>query len=93
MNPPLTRSRVATAWAVALAIDGIQVGFAATTGGLSMLVDKALDAVAAVVLWRLLGWHWALVPSFIFELIPFVELAPTWTAAVWLMTRKGPVGT
>jgi hypothetical protein len=74
---------------VALAVDALQIGFAASTAGLSMFVDKALDVIAAAVLWRLLGWHWALVPSFVFELLPIVELAPTWTAAVWLMTRNG----
>jgi hypothetical protein len=77
---------------VALAVDALQIGFAASTAGLSMLVDKALDVIAAAVLWRLLGWHWALVPSFVFELLPVAELAPTWTAAVWYMTRKGRTG-
>ena len=43
--------------------------------------------VAALVLWRLLGWHWVLIPSFVVELLPVAELAPTWTAAVWWMTR------
>jgi hypothetical protein len=85
---PLSRRRLAAAWAVALAVDGLQVGLAATTAGMSMLLDKGLDMAAALVLWRLLGWHWALVPSFAVELLPVAELAPTWTAAVWLMTRK-----
>ena len=84
---PLSSRRLAVAWGVALVVDGLQVFFAATTGGLSMLVDKALDLAAALLLWRLLGWHWALLPSFLLELVPVVELAPTWTAAVWLMTR------
>ncbi len=87
MKPRLSPRRIAAAWAVAVLVDGLQMVFAAGSAGLSMLVDKALDVVAAVVLWRLLGWHWALVPSFVVELVPVVELAPTWTAAVWLMTR------
>ena len=84
---PISGRRLAAAWAVALVVDGLQIAFAVGTAGLSMVVDKALDVVAAALLWRLLGWHWALLPSFAFELIPVVELAPTWTAAVWLMTR------
>ena len=86
MNP-LSSRRIAVAWGVALAVDGLQLFFAATTGGMSMLVDKGLDLVAALVLWRLLGWHWVLIPSFVVELLPVAERAPTWTAAVWWMTR------
>ncbi len=85
----LSRRRVLLAYAAALAVDGLQVGLGAATGGLSMLVDKGLDLVAAVCLWALLGWHWALLPSFLVELVPVVELAPTWTAAVWFITRGG----
>lgn len=85
----LSRRRVLLAYAAALAVDGLQVGLGAATGGLSMLVDKGLDLVAAVLLWALLGWHWALLPSFLVELVPVVELAPTWTAAVWFITRGG----
>jgi len=85
----LSRRRVLLAYAAALAVDGMQIGLGAATGGLSMLVDKGLDLVAAVLLWALLGWHWALLPSFLVELVPVVELAPTWTAAVWFITRGG----
>lgn len=85
----LSRRRVLLAYAAALAVDGLQIGLGAATGGLSMLVDKGLDLVAAVLLWALLGWHWALLPSFLVELVPVVELAPTWTAAVWFITRGG----
>lgn len=84
-----SRRRVLLAYAAALAVDGLQIGLGAATGGLSMLVDKGLDLVAAVLLWALLGWHWALLPSFLVELVPVVELAPTWTAAVWFITRGG----
>ena len=86
--PPPAPWKVAAAWIVALGVDGLQLGFAAGTGGLSMMVDKGLDVVAALLLWRLLGWHWALLPTFAVELLPFAELAPTWTAAVWFITRK-----
>lgn len=90
----LSRRRVLLAYAAALAVDGLQIGLGAATGGLSMLVDKGLDLVAAVLLWALLGWHWALLPSFLVELVPVVELAPTWTAAVWFITRgsRPPAG-
>ena len=35
----------------------------------------------------LVGWHWAFLPTFLAELIPFFDLVPTWTAAVFLATR------
>jgi len=52
-------------------------------------LDAGIDVVVGIVLVRLLGWHWAFLPSFATELIPGVDLIPTWTAAVWLVTRKG----
>jgi hypothetical protein len=77
------------AWLVAIAADAVQIGalplFAA--GGLSP-ADALLDAVAAVVLIRLLGWHWAFLPTLAAELIPGLDLFPTWTAAVFFVTRQ-----
>jgi hypothetical protein len=56
-------------------------------GGASALND-ALDIVIALVMVRLIGFHWALLPAFIAELVPFADLVPSWTAAVWLATRN-----
>jgi hypothetical protein len=49
--------------------------------------DDALDVVVGLVLVRLIGWHWAFLPAFVGELIPGLELFPTWTAAVLFATR------
>ena len=49
--------------------------------------NNVVDLAVAVVLFRLLGWHWALLPAFVAEAIPLLDLAPTWTAAVFLATR------
>ena len=50
--------------------------------------DDALDlAVAAAMTW-LVGWHWAFLPTFLSELAPFLDLVPTWTAAVFFATRN-----
>ncbi|HWR14913.1 MAG TPA: hypothetical protein VN577_08795 [Terriglobales bacterium] len=84
------------AWSLAIAADALQIGlfplFAA--GGLSPL-NAALDALMAALLTRTLGWHWAFLPSFASEMLPGFDLFPTWTAAVWFVTRgeqnsKGP---
>lgn len=85
----MTRVEVRLAWAIALAADSLQIVvfplFAA--GGISP-ADSLLDLIVATVLTRLLGWHWAFLPSFVAELIPGFDLFPTWTAAVYFVTRK-----
>lgn len=77
------------AWLVAIAIDAVQIGalplFAA--GGFSP-ADVLLDALAAVILIQLLGWHWAFLPTIAAELVPGFDLFPTWTAAVFFVTRQ-----
>jgi hypothetical protein len=76
------------AWLVAIAADSIQIValplFAA--GGLSP-ADALLDVAVAAILIRLLGWHWALLPAIVAELVPGFDLVPTWTAAVFYVTR------
>ena len=77
------------AWLVAMAADAIQIGalplFAA--GGLSP-ADALLDLGVAAILIRLLGWHWAFLPTLLAELLPGFDLFPTWTAAVFYVTRQ-----
>jgi hypothetical protein len=77
------------AWAVAIAADALQIAafplFA--EGGLSP-ADSALDLVVAFIMIRLLGWHWAFLPTLAAELIPGADLFPTWTGAVWFVTRQ-----
>jgi len=85
---PLTPTRLRIAWILAITVDAMQIGLFPATGTLSTWFNNPLDLAAMGILWYLLGWHWALLPTFAFELIPFVELAPTWTAALWLVTRR-----
>ena len=77
------------AWFVAVLADAIQiVGFPMfAEGGISPL-DTGLDLVVAAVLTRLLGWHWAFLPTLAAELVPGLDLFPTWTAAVYFVTRS-----
>lgn len=84
---------VRMAWAVAIATDAIQwVLLPLFAAGAVSPIDDALDVIAAAVLIRLLGWHWAFLPAFIAEIIPGANLVPTWTAAVFLATRKSDPG-
>lgn len=77
------------AWAVAVIADALQI-FAFPVfaeGGISP-IDDALDLVVAFVLIRLLGWHWAFLPTLLVEVVPGADLFPTWTAAVFYVTRQ-----
>jgi len=85
---PISANRIRVAWMVAILVDALQIGLLPLTGGLSLWADKPLDILAMALLWRLLGWHWALAPSFLFEFLPIAELAPTWTLATWIVVRK-----
>jgi hypothetical protein len=76
------------AWAVAIAADILQiVAFPLFVEGGISPADSALDLIVAVVMIRLLGWHWAFLPSAAAKLVPGADLFPTWTAAVWFATR------
>ena len=85
----LTKPEHRAAWAIALFADALQIAafplFA--EGGLSPL-DSALDVIVAFMMVRLLGWHWAFLPTLANELIPGADLFPTWTAAVWFVTHR-----
>jgi hypothetical protein len=77
------------AWFVAIMADAIQIiGLPLfVEGGFSPL-DSALDLATAAILTRILGWHWAFLPTLAAELVPGLDLFPTWTAAVYFVTRK-----
>ena len=80
--PTLTRSRVTAAYVAAVATDGLQL----VAGPLGWVVfDQALDVAAAVVMWRLLGFHPLLLPTFVVEFLPVTDLLPTWTGCVALV--------
>ena len=77
------------AWMVALAADTIQIaGLPLFIEGAVSPADSVLDLVVGFTLIRLLGWHWAFLPTMAAELIPGMDLFPTWTAAVWYVTRQ-----
>jgi hypothetical protein len=77
------------AWLIAMAADAVQIaGFPFFAEGGISVADSVLDVVVGVVLIRLLGWHWAFLPTLAAELVPGLDLFPTWTAAVWFVTRE-----
>jgi hypothetical protein len=78
--------RIRTARIIAIVADVLQLAlFPAFAGG---LISPLTDALAVIMV-VLVGWHFAFLPTFLAELIPGVDLIPTWTAAVWFATRSG----
>ena len=84
----LTPSRIRAAYAVAIATDVLQF----VLGPLGWtFADEIFDVVALIATTRLLGFHPLLLPTFVLELVPIVDMLPTWTGCVALvvaMRRK-----
>ena len=77
------------AWFIAIAADALQIGaFPLFAEGALSPADSLLDLAVGFLMVRLLGWHFAFLPSFAAKLIPGADLFPTWTTAVWFVTRK-----
>ena len=78
----LTRARVRLAYVVAVATDVLQlllgpVGWA--------FADEILDLAAMILIWRVIGFHPLLLPTFVLEFLPVADLLPTWTGCVTLV--------
>jgi len=83
-----SRTRIIVARVLAVIADGIQLGFMPFFfEGAASPVNDILDVVIGIAMVALVGWHWAFLPTFAAELIPFADLAPTWTVAVLVATR------
>jgi hypothetical protein len=85
-----TAWRKVAALAIALTADALQIGL------LPLFVEGAvapwndtLDVAVGLALMALLGWHPVFLPAFVSELVPFLNLFPTWTASViFVLTRR-----
>ena len=74
---------------VAVAADLLQiVVFPAFFSGILSPLNSTLDVLVGFAMVAMLGWHVAFLPTFVAEIIPFVDLFPTWTLAVFYVTRK-----
>lgn len=83
----LTRPRVIAAYGVAVATDALQLALGPLGWAFS---DEVLDVAAMTILWRIIGFHPLLLPTFVIEFVPVTDLLPTWTGCVALviMIRK-----
>jgi hypothetical protein len=94
MLKTISPTQIRIARYVAISADLLQIGLFPLFGEgfLSPLAD-ALDVIVCVILTRLIGWHYSFLPSFLVEIMPVVDLVPTWTIAVLLATRQKAVAT
>lgn len=80
--PSLTKGRIRAAYGVAVATDVLQF----VLGPLGWAgADEILDVLAAILEWRLLGFHPLLLPTFAIEFLPMTDMLPTWTGCVALV--------
>jgi hypothetical protein len=92
--PKTVTPRQATlAFIVAIAADLLQLpmtlGYVSVVAAVpSEVLDAAIDTLTAVFVSRLLGFHWALLPTFAIEAIPFADAAPTWTGCVAYVVHR-----
>ena len=85
---PPGSSRVRTARIIAVVADAVQLAvFPLFGGGVLSPINNALDVIVGLLMVRLVGWHFAFLPTFVAELVPGLDLFPSWSAAVWFVTR------
>jgi hypothetical protein len=81
--------RIRIARGIAIGADLLQMFlFPLFSEGFISPLDDALDILVCMALTWLVGWHFSFLPSFIMKVVPVVDLAPTWTIAVFFATRK-----
>jgi len=88
----LTIGRIIGAFAVAVIADGIQLSLGPLGWG---PFDEVVDVIAMVLISWLIGFHILLLPTFIVEVLPVVDMLPTWTACVLTviaLRRRGEHG-
>jgi hypothetical protein len=92
-KPILTRKRIIAAYAVAIIADLIE--FPITAAEMTVFAAPAAEGVAFVVdavvfgiLTKLLGFHWAFLPSFLVEIVPGLDLLPTWVGCVFFVVYQ-----
>ena len=85
--PVLTRRRIALALVLAGLADALQIALGPVGW---FLFDEIIDVLAMVAMTLLIGFHPLLLPTFIVEIVPVVDMLPTWTACVGVvvMLRK-----
>ncbi|MEY4388244.1 MAG: hypothetical protein RLY20_3527 [Verrucomicrobiota bacterium] len=80
---PLTGLRIFLALTIAVVADGLQLGGTLIGGPLAAVgFVEAVDVIAMILTVLLLGFHPLLLPTFVVEFIPVIDMLPTWTGCV-----------
>jgi len=74
--------------AVAFAIAGVSDALSAFLT-FAPPIEWAVDLVTGLLLFAALGWHWLLLPGFIFEAIPGLGVFPFWVLVVGSLALWG----
>lgn len=77
--PRLTGGRIAVALTVAVVADFLQVVLLPLEW---LFVQQIVDVIAMGLTMWLLGFHLLLLPTFVVEFVPVVDMLPTWTGCV-----------
>jgi hypothetical protein len=77
--PQLTCTRIILALAVAVVADFLQVALLPLEW---MFIQQIVDVVAMALTVAVLGFHLLLLPTFVVEFIPVVDMLPTWTGCI-----------
>ena len=78
---------VRKAWMVALIADFLPWVLFPVFLGAGVGVNAAVDLIVAFLMLRWMGWHHAFLPAFVTELVPIANFVPSWTLAMWIVTR------
>jgi len=87
--PKLTRGRIAVAMTIAFVADVLQIALMPLAW---TFAQSAVDVVAMILAMWVIGFHLLLLPTFLLEFIPGVDMLPTWTAcmiAVIALRKRG----
>lgn len=98
-QPKITQNRIMLAFAIAVFADMCEfpITYVEHDWGdffrmLAGASDVLLDCAVMMAMVRLLGFHWIFLPSFCLEVIPTLDICPTWVACVgyvlWEQKRK-----
>ena len=85
----ISPSRIKAARSIAIAADFLQIAlFPLFAEGFVSVLDDVLDVIVCFAVTMLVGWHYSFLPSFLLKVVPFADLVPSWTIAVFLATRQ-----
>ena len=87
--PQLTRGRMISAIMIAVAADSLQIVLLPVAW---TFAQQIIDVIAMALTMLTIGFHLLLLPTFVIEFIPGVDMLPTWTGcviAVIALRRRG----